>query len=78
MKTTLSERGQTAVPAAIRERFGMKPGQQIEWVEDGKAIHLLPVPEDPIKHFRGSAHGLTQALLTHRKKEREKERGRRR
>lgn len=77
MKTTLSERGQTAVPVAIRERFGMKPGQQIEWVEDGKAIHLLPVPEDPIKHFRGSARGLTQVLLARRKKEREKERGRR-
>lgn len=75
MKTTLSERGQTAVPAVIREKFGMKPGQQIEWVEDGKAIHLLPVPENPIKHFRGSSRGLTSALLSHRKKERARERG---
>ena len=34
-KTTLFEQGQTAIPAAIREKFGMKPGQQIEWIEDG-------------------------------------------
>ena len=74
MRTTISERGQTAVPAAIRDKFNLKPGQQIEWVEDGKAIHLLPVPEDPIKHFRGQSQGLTKALLNNRKKERENER----
>ena len=71
MKTTLSERGQIAVPAAIREKFGLTPGQQIEWIEDGKVIHLLPMPENPIKHFRGSSRGLTRALLAHRKRERE-------
>lgn len=74
MRTTLSERGQTAVPALIREKFNLKPGQQIEWVEDGKAIHLLPVPEDPIKHFRGKSQGLTKVLLNNRKKERDRER----
>lgn len=77
MKTTLSERGQTAVPSTIRQKFGMKVGQQIEWIEDGKVIHLLPVPDDPVSHFQGSSHGFTRALLAHRKKEREKERGRR-
>ena len=77
MKTTLSERGQTAVPALIREKFDMKPGQQIEWVEDGKAIHLLPIPKNPLKRFRGSSRGLTNALLLHRRKERLKENDRR-
>lgn len=78
MKTTLSERGQVAVPAAIREKFRLTPGQQIEWIEDGKAIHLLPVPANPVKHFRGSSRGLTKALLAYRKKERERENGGRR
>ena len=73
MKTTLSERGQIAVPAAIRTKFGLKPGQKIEWVEDGETIHLLPVPENPVKSFQGSSRGLTHALLSRRKKEREKE-----
>ena len=78
MKTTLSERGQIAIPAAIRDKFGLKAGQQIEWVDDGKVIHLLPVPENPVKHFQGSSAGLTEALLVRRKKEREKENGGRR
>lgn len=73
MRTTLSERGQTVVPALIREKFHLKPGQQIEWVEDGKAIHLLPVPESPIQYFRGRSKGLTRALLANRKKERARE-----
>ena len=77
MKTTLSERGQIAVPAAIRAKFGLLAGQEIEWVEDGKTIHLLPVPQDPIKQFQGSSRGLTKALLAHRRNERERENVRR-
>lgn len=77
MKTTVSERGQTAVPAAIRAKFGIKTGQQVEWIEDGEVIHLLPVSDYPIRSFRGSAkgQGLTQALLTYRKQERDREHG---
>lgn len=53
------------MPARIRKRFGLKPGQKLEWVEDGKVIYVLPVPRDPIGAFRGSAKGkgLTRALL---------------
>ena len=79
MRTTLSERGQIAVPASIRQKFGLTAGQQMEWIEDGKAIHILPVPDNPVKHFRGrSSGGLTRALLRYRRIEREREkRGRR-
>jgi len=71
MESTLTERGQTAVPARIRKRFGLKAGQKLEWVEDGKVIYVLPVPADPIKAFRGSSktRGLTEALLEERRKD---------
>lgn len=69
METTLTERGQTAVPSRIRKRFGLKPGQKLEWVEDGQVIYVLPVPKDPVRAFRGSSRGLrlTESLLADRR-----------
>ena len=71
MKTTLTERGQTAVPAAIRRRFGIKPGQKLEWMEDGRLIYLHPVPKDPIEAFRHPSRktGLVEALLRSRRED---------
>ena len=70
MVTTLSERGQTAIPARIRKRFKLKAHQRLEWAEDGKVIYVLPVAKDPIASFRGSApKGVTRALLTSRRED---------
>jgi bifunctional DNA-binding transcriptional regulator/antitoxin component of YhaV-PrlF toxin-antitoxin module len=70
MVTTLSDRGQTAIPARIRRRFKLKAHQQLEWAEDGKVIYVLPVAKDPIAAFRGSAHkGVTRALLASRRED---------
>ncbi len=65
MKTTISERGQTAVPAQVRLRFGLKSGQQLQWIADGKIIYVVPVSKDVIKSFRGSSpiDDLNSALL---------------
>lgn len=70
MVTTLSERGQTAIPARIRKRFKLKAHQLLEWAEDGELIYVIPVAKDPIAAFRGSAHkGVTWALLASRRKD---------
>lgn len=70
MVTTLSDRGQTAIPARIRKRFKLKAHQQLEWAEDGKVIYVLPVAKDPVAAFRGSSpKGVTQALLTKRRED---------
>jgi bifunctional DNA-binding transcriptional regulator/antitoxin component of YhaV-PrlF toxin-antitoxin module len=70
MVTTLSDRGQTAVPARIRKRFKLKAHQRLEWADDGKVIYILPVAKDPITAFRGSASkGLTKALLASRQED---------
>ena len=69
METTLTERGQTAVPARIRKRFGIRTGQKLEWAEDGDVIYLLPASRDPIKAFRGSSKNsdLIRVLLRERR-----------
>ena len=70
MVTTLSDRGQTAIPARIRKRFKLKAHQQLEWADDGKVIYVLPVAKDPISAFRGStSQGLTNALLASRRED---------
>lgn len=70
MVTTLSDRGQTAIPARIRKRFKLKAHQQLEWAEDGKVIYVLPVANDPIAAFRGSSpKGVMQALSRSRRED---------
>ena len=65
MKTIISERGQTAVPAQVRHQFGLKSGQQLQWVSNGDIIYVIPVSKDAVKAFRGSSptKGLNTALL---------------
>jgi AbrB family looped-hinge helix DNA binding protein len=38
---TLTEKGQVFIPADIRARFGLTPGTQVEFVDEGGAIRLL-------------------------------------
>jgi len=75
IKTTVSKRGQTTVPAEICEKYGIKAGQKIAWLDLGNMITILPLPKDSIGAFRGSSKGLLKELLAMRRKERERERG---
>jgi bifunctional DNA-binding transcriptional regulator/antitoxin component of YhaV-PrlF toxin-antitoxin module len=60
------------VPAAIRERYGIKGGDFLEWIDDGRVIKVIPIPADPIKALRGSAKGerLLQRLIEARQEDR--------
>ena len=78
MRTTVSSRGQTAVPAEIRRRFRLSGRARLEWLVDGDLISVLPLPAEPVKAFRGSLKGLYSGakLLRARAEERKRERGR--
>lgn len=71
-----SSKGQIVIPLEIRKKLGIKPGQKVNLtLVDDKAI-ITPLPEDPIKALRGILKGkpsLTKALLSERKKDRERE-----
>ena len=73
IKTTISKRWQTAVPADICKRYGIKAGQKIAWLDLGNMITIMPVPKNPVRAFRGSSKDLLKTLLTERRKERERE-----
>ena len=74
MKSTITSRGQTVVPADIRHRFNLGPSDCLEWIVEGKTIRVVPLPKNGIDAFRGRGRGgATQRLLAERKKERARE-----
>ncbi len=48
---------------------------KLVWVDTGGGIRVVPVPDDPIKHFRGmfKGLGLTESLIKDRREDFERE-----
>ena len=77
MRSTITARGQTVIPAAIRDRFALTPSKRLEWIVDPDgSIRVLPVDPSPVKAFRGMGRqgGSTRRLLDDRETERRLER----
>ncbi|MBI3333499.1 MAG: AbrB/MazE/SpoVT family DNA-binding domain-containing protein [Candidatus Omnitrophica bacterium] len=74
MQTTVTDRGQTSIPAAIRRRHKLKPQSKLIWLDFGTTISVIPVSGDPMKLIRGmfKRRGLTKLLLEQRRQERER------
>lgn len=74
---TVSQRGSIVIPKAIRDRFGICPGDQIHVLDWGGQISLVKIPPgDPIERGYGMLKGgpsLTQGLLEDRRWELERE-----
>lgn len=75
MKTSVTRRGQTVIPAPIRKRYQIKEGDRLVWLDDGQTIRVIPVPADPIRALRGSGRGerLVEQLLAARNEDRKRE-----
>jgi AbrB family looped-hinge helix DNA binding protein len=68
---TLSK-GQIVIPADIRRRYHIGPGTEMQVMEYGGIIYLIPPVEDPIKAACGllpSKPSLSEKLLRGRKGE---------
>ena len=54
MKTRVTERGQITIPKAVRERLGIRPGQELEVREqDGAIVAYKAATTDPLAAVTG-------------------------
>ena len=72
MVSTVTVRGQTAIPVAIRRKYNIRPHTKLEWIDDGHTITVLPISQNAIKALKGKFKDtdLLEALLKSRQKER--------
>ena len=74
IRSTITSRGQTVIPAAIRRRFKLSPAERLEWILEQGQIRVIPVREDPVAAFRGRGKGgATARLLAERQADGEAE-----
>jgi bifunctional DNA-binding transcriptional regulator/antitoxin component of YhaV-PrlF toxin-antitoxin module len=79
MTTRISSRGQTVVPAPIRERHHLNSQSRLAWIDEGETIRVIPISaKNPFGRGIAKDLDLTRALLADRAKERKRERSRRR
>jgi AbrB family looped-hinge helix DNA binding protein len=76
MMSTVTARGQTAIPAALRRRYNITPNTSIEWIDDGHCIAIVPVARDAVKSLRGKyqCYDFGSALSRLRTEERKRDR----
>lgn len=66
---TISKKGWVVIPKALRQKYGLRAGDQVQIVDYGDGLSLVPVPDDPVAALRGMfAEGpsLTADLLAER------------
>lgn len=72
----VSAKGWVVIPAEMRERYNIKPGDEVALVDYGGVISILPLPDDPVEAGWGllaGADSLTEAIVEEHRRERERE-----
>jgi len=54
MRTKISEKGQITVPKPLRDRLGIRPGDELDVIDDGGRLVLSrAMPDDPVAAVYG-------------------------
>ena len=72
MNLTISSKGWVVIPAELRRKYNLTPGTQVQVVDYGGVLALLPVAESPIETAAGLLKGdtsLTASLLAEHARE---------
>lgn len=66
MNVRLSQKGWVVIPASMRAKYGLKPGANLQVVDYGGVLSIVPAFKDPVRAGAGMLKGgtsLTAALL---------------
>ena len=72
----VSAKGWVVIPKPLREKYGLKKGTQVQVVDYGSVLALMPLPDDPVEVLHGMLAGgppLTEELLAERAQEQARE-----
>jgi AbrB family looped-hinge helix DNA binding protein len=75
----VSARGWIVIPKPLREKYGLEKGSQVQVVDHGGVMALVPLPADPVEALHGMLAedpSLTEDLLAERARERAREESR--
>ena len=75
MHVRLSRKGWVVIPAALRQKYGLKPGSDVQVVDYGGVLALVPALKNPIIDGAGMlkiADSLTQAIVEEHRQDRER------
>ena len=79
MTVIVSQKGWVVIPAELRKKYNLRPGVEVQVVDYGGVLALVPRLADPVRQAAGMLKGrtsLTRALLADRRAERRKEKAR--
>jgi len=71
-RAKVSTKGQIVIPAELRRRYGIRPGDEVRVDEGPGGIVVAPLLKDPVKQGRGllpKRPSLGEALLEERRRE---------
>jgi len=73
----VSAKGWIVIPADIRKRYGIEPGDEVQIIDYGGSLGIVPKLADPVEDACGiladDGPSLTQELLRERRRELERE-----
>ncbi len=73
MNVRLSQKGWVVIPAALRKKYNLKPGVEVQVVDYGGVLSLVPLHRDPIRAGAGLLRGadsLAQGVVEEHRQER--------
>jgi len=79
MTVTVSEKGWVVIPAELRRKHNLHPGTEVQVVDYGGVLALVPKMSDPVSEAAGMLKGrksLRRALLAEHRAERRREQAR--